>query len=104
MKSVQELKEKLNKILEKSLFTENSTSNRNNIYLEIRALLDKNGLEDLSLIVESMKYMIDRYSHYIPMNYEDTANQIYIGPLPIAPLKDKLAWNFLTQNNDKDIL
>ena len=98
MESIQKLKEKLQEIIESYKYTENSTTNRNNLYIEVRELLDKNGLEDLSLMVESMKTMIDRFSSYIPMNYEDTANQIYIGPLPIAPLKDKLAWRYLTQD------
>ena len=98
MENIQKLKEKLNEIIKKSLYTENSTNNRNKIYLEIRELLDNNGLEDLSCIVESMKNMLDRFSDYIPINYEDMVNQIYIGPLPIAPLKDKLAWRYLTQD------
>lgn len=98
MEKIQKLKEKLQEIIESYKYTENSTTNRNNLYIEVRELLDKNGLEDLSFIVESMKTMIDRFSDYIPINYEELIDQLYIGPLPIAPLKDKLAWKFLIEN------
>ena len=98
MEKIQKIKEKLQEIIESYKDTENSTINRNNLYIQIRGLLDKNGLEDLSFIVESMKTMIDRFSDYIPINYEELIDQLYIGPLPIASLKDKLAWMYLTEN------
>lgn len=96
MERVYELKRKLSEILEESKTMENSEINRHNIYIKVRDLLDKNGLEDLSLVVEPLKYMIDKYSDYIPINYEYLEDKVYIGPLPVAALKDKLAWKFLT--------
>ena len=97
MKDIQELKEKLQKIIESSKYTENSLRNRDNIYMQIRELLDRYDLEDLYITVETVQCMIDRFGNYSPMNYEELANQLYIGPIPTAPLKDKLAWICLTE-------
>lgn len=98
MEEIQKLKEKLQNIIEKNKYSQNTQNTRNNIYIQIRELLDKNGLEDLSCIVEPMQWIINKYSYYVPINYEELINQIYIGPLPIAPLKDRLAWLYLTSN------
>ena len=97
MEEIQKIKEKLQDIIEKNKYLQNTQNNRNNIYIQIRELLDKNGLEDLSCIVEPMTWVINKYSYYVSINYEELIDQLYIGALPIASLKDKLAWMYLTE-------
>lgn len=97
MEKIQKLKENLQEIIESNKYLANTPINRHNIYIQIRELLDKNSLNDLSCTVESMQWMIDKFSNYVPINYEESIDQIYIGPLPIAPLKDILAWKYLTE-------
>lgn len=98
MDEIQELKTKLQEIISEAKFKENCLSVRDNIHCQILDLLDKYGLGDLEITVMSMQHVIDKYFNYVPINYEETSSQIYIGPFPDAHLKDKLAWMYLTND------
>ena len=100
MEEINELRNNLQEIILNNSFRENTDEVRQDIYYQILDLFNKYGLGDLRFGVMPMQLAIERYSNYIPINYEEIINKIYIGPIPDAPLKDRLAWKYLMQTND----
>lgn len=97
MEEINELRNKLQEIILNNAFRENTDEVRQDIYYQILDLFNKYGLGDLRFGVMPMQVAIDKFSNYFPVNYEEMENQIYIGPIPNAPLKDRLAWRYLTE-------
>lgn len=97
MEEINKLRNKLQEIISNNLFRENNIKICMDIYYQILELFKQYGLDDLRFGVMPMQVAINKFSDYFPVNYEEMENQIYIGPIPNAPLKDRLAWMYLTE-------